>query len=47
MNKKVKKILSKEYNLNMNYIVCLHNLNLNNKIEKSHGKIHCRKSKSF
>lgn len=35
---KVKKILSKEYNLNMNYIVCLHNLNLNNKIEKKSWK---------
>ncbi len=35
---KVKKILSKEYNLNMNYIVCLHNSNFNNRIEKKSWK---------
>lgn len=32
---KVKKILSNEYNLNKNYIVCLHNLNLNKKSWKN------------
>ena len=35
---KVKNILSKEYNLNKNYIVCLHNSNLNEKTKKKSWK---------